>query len=181
MNVAYAIIAVVLLLALFVRRIPRDAHVVDGDTIKVRGRIWRLTGFDAPEWNQPGGAQSTAHLKGILTRGGMIGVLRGYDPYGRRRATILTLRGPLSWRMVWAGHAHADTLVGHLIQIPVRLVGRGLWGAETRAIHPSYWRQSQAVAQGRRMPHVRQRPRMRLDMRYSSRDGLQLPGGFRLP
>ena len=181
MTVVYALVALVVLLALFVRRVPRDAHVVDGDTLKVKGRIWRLTGFDAPEWNQPGGSQATTHLKALLARGGMIAVLRGHDPYGRRRATIFSLRGPLSWRMVWAGHAHADTLVGHLIQIPVRIVGRGLWGGETRAIHPTYWRHSQAVAEGHRMPHVRRRPRMRFDVRYSPRDGLQLPGGFRLP
>lgn len=137
----------VLLVLIFVRVVPRDAVVVDGDTIRVRDVSWRLSGFDAPEWNQPGGRQATAMLRAIVRRERSIAIVRSRDHYGRPLATILTLRGPVSWRMVVAGHAHGEGYVGGFLTGFAWVLRRGLWARRGRdeIVHPRVWRQRAAT------------------------------------
>lgn len=137
------LIAVVVLtvLRLTARRVPRNAFVIDGDTIRVDGVSWRLSGFDAPETNQPGGSEATAKLRGIIAREPTWAILRHEDVYGRPLATIHTRSGPLSWRMIAAGHAHGEGLIGGALTMFAHTLRRGLWASD-RAITPRIWRET---------------------------------------
>ena len=135
-----ALFAVLVLLARYrFRIVPADVRIVDGDTVRVRGDDWRLTGFDAPEWDQPGGKASTAHLATILRSGHTLAILRGLDAYDRPLATLITTRGPLSWRMALAGHAHGEGLVCSTLTLVARIARRGMWGMPG-TIRPRNWR-----------------------------------------
>ena len=134
------LIVLLVFAALTLRTVPRNAFIVDGDTIRVRGTAWRITGFDAPEWDQPGGGASTAHLRRIVQGSFGIAFVRGRDAYDRPLATILTCRGPLAWRMAWAGHAHGEGFVARIITRVARMRSVGLWSHD-RVISPRLWRE----------------------------------------
>lgn len=134
------IAAAIAILRLTYRPVPTRAVMVDGDTIKVDGVKWRLTGFDAPEWNQPGGRQATAFLSHVLRTERCYAYVRGSDAYGRPLATIVTPRGPLSWRMAFAGHAHGEGHTGTALTVVARILGRGLWSGRGRVLRPAQWR-----------------------------------------
>lgn len=133
-----------LLALLVVRTIPVHAHLVDGDTIDVRGARWRLAGFDAPEHDQPGGAAATAHLRSILAHSAKIAIVGGRDAYGRRLAHVWTTRGPLAWRMVASGHAHPLTKAGLLPLLWARIRGNGIWDGSHDVVPPKVWRAANA-------------------------------------
>lgn len=141
LQLALAAIPVVMIL-IFVRIVPRNARIVDGDTIRVRDVSWRLSGFDAPEWNQPGGSAATAALRAIVRREFAIAIIRRRDYYGRPLATILTVRGPLSWRMAAMGHGWGEGIVGRFLTGWAWVMRRGFWRERGRApiVHPRDWR-----------------------------------------
>ena len=130
--------ALAALTATRLRTVPADARVVDGDSLRVRGQSWRLVGFDAPEWDQPGGREATDLLRRLLANGRTLAVLRGRDAYGRRLASVLTPRGPLAWRLAAAGAVHGEGAVGTVLTIAARLRGVGIWSG--RPVHPRIWR-----------------------------------------
>lgn len=141
MTVVLGIAALALLPALlFVRTIPAHAHLVDGDTIDVRGTRWRLAGFDAPERDQPGGSDATAHLRTVLAHSHKIAFVGGRDAYGRRLAHVWTTRGSLAWRMVASGHAHPLTKAGLLPLLWARIRGNGIWDGSHAVVPPRIWR-----------------------------------------
>lgn len=43
-----------------------EARVIDGDTIAIAGRKFRLEGLHAPEVDEPGGAAATRFMRGLL-------------------------------------------------------------------------------------------------------------------
>lgn len=135
------LLATAIFAALTLRLVTADVKVVDGDTIRRKGVDWRITGLDAPEWDQPGGRAATAHLADILRTGHAIAFVRGGDAYGRPLATILTPLGPLSWRMAITGNAHGTGIVGGALTGIARLLGRGLWGLSGPTYSPRQWRE----------------------------------------
>lgn len=173
------IIGILALLALlFLRIIPASPTLVDGDTIVIRNRRWRLGGYDSPEKDQPGGKEATAHLRGILAEGRSLGIVVGMDIYRRPVVSVLTRRGLLSWRMISAGHAHATGPLGLVPMLAARIAGRGVWGAGHPVVSPERWRREHPRTYGGPRRSGRS-PRLRFD--YDARRGLRLPGGFRLP
>lgn len=133
-----AAIAVLGLIAL--RRVPQSFVIVDGDTIRFGTRDYRLSGFDAPEYDQPGGSQATEHLREIMRNETSWAYVWDVDAYNRPLAFIITLRGPLSWRMALAGHAHGEGRVGRLMTRIARSRRAGLWGIPGDIYLPSTWR-----------------------------------------
>lgn len=134
-------LAIVIFALLTLRIVPRTARIVDGDTIRIKGNDWRLTGFDAPEWNQPGGRSATCRLRAILRTSRSIAFVRGADFYGRPLATILTTRGPLSWRMAASGHAHGKGIVAAALTRIAKIRRVGMWRQQGIIIPPMLWRQ----------------------------------------
>ena len=141
MTIALALAGVLaVFVLLFIRIVPRKVKIIDGDTIEVRSVRWRLTGFDAPEWNQPGGAAATKALRKMLHGHFALAFVRSRDAYGRPLATIYTLRGPLSWRMTFSGHAHGEGIIPYILALVARIFRRGLWKGRHHKVHPRYWR-----------------------------------------
>lgn len=138
---AFFLIATLLMLVRYQFRIlSKTTYVTDGDSIIVRGLDWRLKGYDAPEWDQPGGQEASLHLHKILGEGYSLAIVRGCDLYNRPLATVLTLRGPLSWRMSLAGHGHGEGFVAGFLTFIARILRRGLWGRPGGGILPRLWR-----------------------------------------
>ncbi len=98
-------------------------RIIDGDTILAhtseqphqRLRLW---GIDAPESDQPHGAQATARLHALVPTGKMTKARNmGTDKYDR----ILVVIGednelPVNWTMVMTGNAHHMDRVLELLQ-----------------------------------------------------------------
>ena len=59
------------------------AHVIDGDTIKIRGMKIRLAGINAPELDQPYGVKSKYELVKIVKGKTVYVVLDGTTSYDR--------------------------------------------------------------------------------------------------
>lgn len=137
---AWAAIAFAVLVLLAVRLVPSGARIVDGDTMEVRGRKWRLVGYDSPERDQPGGKEASARLQSIVQGGLMIGIICGIDRYHRLLVRCYTLRGPLSWRMMGSGHGHATTRSGHIPTLYARARGVGIWDGRHEVVAPVFWR-----------------------------------------
>lgn len=179
----YAIGFVAVLMLIVVRTIPTYVEFIDGDTITVRGRRWRLGGYDAPEADQPGGTEATRRLQQILDQGRMIGIVTGIDPYGRLLVHVVTTRGLLSHRMCWSGHAHGEGVVGRLLAFTARMLGRGIWNGSHAVVTPRRWRDAHPRKGARQHAPRARRSSFRMPRMGQSygRDGLRLPGGFRIP
>lgn len=131
------------------------SHVADGDTLEVlvygdadTPITLRLYGIDAPEKNQPGGAESATYLRELLPKGSAIEVLeRRADKYGRAIAIIYSQGRCVNTAMLRAGHAwyYPRYCHGRLctqwerIQNDAARAGAGLW-KEPQPIPPWEWR-----------------------------------------
>ena len=78
--------------------VAKVKKVIDGDTIEIKdGARIRITGFDAPELEAPGGKAAKQRLQKILPRGTQIGIsAEKAKSYGRSVRQV-TLKGkPIS-------------------------------------------------------------------------------------
>ena len=136
-----------------------DGRPYDGDSVRVildgeRVEL-ELAEIDAPELDQPGGAEARAFVRGLLDEGESVLVLpRGKDRYGRMLADVWYDGGEhLNNEIVRAGWAWAyapdtnDRLRKH--EAGAREAGRGLWAMRDAggglwlphgAIEPRAWR-----------------------------------------
>ena len=147
-------------------KVPVGAfRIVDGDGVNIEHNKIRIIGFDAPEWNQPGGSDATAALSALLSKGFTLKPSGERDHYGRilarlfvrRRRFGLPLRADVAILMLAAGHGHCDArgrqwLGAHgRAEITARLMRRGLWSKSgflgLRALNPKYWRRQQQQRQ----------------------------------
>ena len=155
--------AILLVVWLYFRRpsvkVPAGAfRVVDGDGVNIHHDKIRIIGFDAPEWNQPGGEDATDALT-IFTLGGFVLRPSGQiDSYGRilarlfvkRRFFGIPYRTDVAILMLAAGQGHSNVrgrqwLEAHgRAELKARIMGRGLWAKSgfmgILAQNPKYWR-----------------------------------------
>lgn len=145
---AWAALALLIAFWGFVRMIGmpwlgRIQHFGDGDTVE--SRAWfndyriRIRGMDAPEYTQDYGKEARKALVELLEGRRVLFLPFGSDKHGRLLCWMFCARGPVSWIMVWRGHAWPDSLPTFLIHLPARLFRRGLWKSSVR-IRPSHWR-----------------------------------------
>jgi len=99
-----------LILALLRGGRSHDGHgpfVIDGDTIvSDRVRI-RISGIDAPEMSQSGGAEARSHLIRLIAGGSVRIEPLGADRYGRTVARVHARCGDLGRLMVRDGYARS--------------------------------------------------------------------------
>lgn len=130
--------------------------VVDGDTIHVadmQGRRIkvRLYGIDAPEQDQPGGAESTAALRRLLSGRRLSMRTITVDRHGRDVALIAADKWPVNETMIRQGYAWTFTRyckldfcaaweLAEFVALGSRL---GIWGLPPPAIPPWDWRRGE--------------------------------------
>jgi len=81
------------------------SHVRDGDIIEVNGRVIRLNGLAAPEWDEPGGAEATRGMRGLVDGRQVRCELDGERTHDRCAAVCYIEGRDLAAEMVCAGLA----------------------------------------------------------------------------
>ena len=129
-------------------------RVSDGDTIAVRikgeeVRI-RLYGIDAPEKNQPGGAEATAFLEDLLLTNEVMVKTLDVDKYGREVAVVSIIDGCnllqvqqmlLDYGLVWVYDKYCRASFckdWKEIEVRARENKAGIWAGEP--VEPWVWR-----------------------------------------
>ncbi len=130
-------------------------EVIDGDSLRIAGRIIRLQGFDAPEYRQdcaradgsawPCGRAARDRLAALAGSGDLACVDEGRDRYGRTIARCRNGAGDIGAAMVRDGLARRlrnarDTRYA-AEEDAARRAGRGLW--QGFHAHPADWRVTQ--------------------------------------
>lgn len=82
-----------------------EVRVIDGDTFESDTERVRLFGIDAPESDQPGGAQAAEALRRLIGKADPNCTEVDRDRYGRMVALCSISGGDLSLAMLRAGHA----------------------------------------------------------------------------
>ncbi len=123
-------------------------RVVDGDTVHVfyQDEVYkiRLTEIDAPERDQPYGANSTEYLKGLLNEGRVDVDISGTDRYGRKLGRLYWQGMDINRELVSAGYAWVyDKYVTdnsfYENQSKARNSKKGLW-EDQNPLEPWNWR-----------------------------------------
>ena len=125
-----------------------NIRVVDGDTIRAEAKgkeiKIRLVEIDAPEMNQPFGAQSKNFLNRLLYKKDITLISQGEDRYGRtlgeiyangKSANILMIKSGFAW--VYDRYVKDSSLYKY--QDQAKAENLGLWQAED-PIAPWVWR-----------------------------------------
>lgn len=134
-------------------------EVIDGDSLRIAGRVIRLQGFDAPEYRQdctlgdgrgwPCGRAARDRLAALVASGDLVCNDRGRDRYGRTIARCRNGEGDIGATLVREGLARRlrnarDTRYA-AEEDEARSAGRGLWqGAH---LHPADWRDARRAAE----------------------------------
>lgn len=126
-------------------------EAVDGDSLRVSGRMIRLQGIDAPEFNQTCrregqetrcGREAAQALKRLISKGEVTCKGFEHDRYDRLLATCTVVGEDIGAALVKSGHAvaYGDYV---LEEAEARANKRGLWAGtfdfprDWRALHPS--------------------------------------------
>lgn len=136
------------------RRISGKAWVTDGDGIRVSGQEIRLSGLDAPEWDQPARHRDGywfAHgkrVKSALIRkigGRHVDVaIEDYDKFGRALGVVTCDGRDIGEWLVREGHAIAAYSERYRhVEREARSARRGMW-AHALNIDPRAWRHREA-------------------------------------
>lgn len=100
-----AAVAILALLCLLAQSAIADLRIIDGDTFETDTERVRLFGIDAPESDQPGGAQAAEALRRLIGKADPNCTEMDRDRYGRVVALCAVSGVDLSLAMVRAGHA----------------------------------------------------------------------------
>jgi endonuclease YncB( thermonuclease family) len=153
-------IAVFALAGFLIRQQPEDlapklagfVTIVDGDTIRIRGKRIRLIGMDAPELHQACrdasgrdwscGRAARERLAALIANSAVTCSPRGHDRYRRVLAVCTSARGDdLGGTLVREGFAIAAYGNRYrLAETVARLGARGLWGGEFERLQQ--WRKT---------------------------------------
>lgn len=130
-------------------------RVTDGDTIEIAGQRIRLTGLDAPEWDQTCGTSSggiwdcglaAATRMRELARGRVLTCMpEGHDRYARLLALCRDGETDVAEALVGEGLAVSTGRYG-AAESAARAARRGLWQGDFVA--PAQWRASKAAGEG---------------------------------
>lgn len=127
-------------------------EVIDGDSLRIAGRVIRLQGYDAPEYRQdcaepdgrawPCGRAARDRLVALAGAGGLVCADHGRDRYGRTIARCRNHDGDIGAAMVREGLGRRlrnarDTRYA-AEEAEARRAGRGLWRGTHH--HPADWR-----------------------------------------
>ena len=125
-----------------------DIQVIDGDTIRaeVKGKEIkiRLVEIDAPEMNQPFGAQSKNFLNRLLYEKDVTLIAQGEDRYGRVLGNLFSNELNVNMLMVkfgfaWVYDEYAKNSSLYKYQDQAKAENLGLWRAKD-PIAPWVWR-----------------------------------------
>jgi endonuclease YncB( thermonuclease family) len=135
--------------------IAATAKVVDGDTLIIAGKSWRLYGIDAPEYRQtckdargldwPCGKAARAQLDAYVLSGSIVCEPQAEDAYGRSVARCASATVPdLAEAMSQAGLAISPAGRGRAAyddaEASARDAKRGIWQGEFDT--PAEWRKA---------------------------------------
>jgi len=130
-------------------------RVADGDTIEIAGQRIRLTGLDAPEWDQTCstaggppwscGRAATDRMRELTRNRSLSCQGEGHDRYGRLLATCRDGGTDIAEAMVAEGLAVA---AGRYLSAEsgARRAGRGIWQGDFD--RPADWRANKASGDG---------------------------------
>ena len=125
-----------------------NIRVVDGDTIRAEAKgkeiKIRLVEIDAPEMNQPFGAQAKNFLKRLLNEKDVTLISQGEDRYGRTLGEIYANGESANALMIKSGFAwvydrHVEDLSLNEYQDQAKAKNLGLWQGDD-PIAPWVWR-----------------------------------------
>lgn len=137
---------------------PGNVHIIDGDSLRVGGRIVRLQGIDAPEYRQscrdgagaewPCGREASAALERLTQTSGLTCESHEEDQYRRAVARCRNVAGEdLASALLsggWAVVLPRYALPGYeQAEEEARTTGRGIWRGEFE--HPADWRAAHGV------------------------------------
>ncbi len=130
-------------------------EVIDGDSLRIAGRVVRLQGYDAPEYRQqcaeadgrawPCGRIARERLGALAAGGGLACTDLGRDRYGRTIARCRAQDGDIGAAMVRAGlgrtlrNARDERYAAE--EAEARRARRGMWRGTHH--HPADWRDGQ--------------------------------------
>ena len=127
-------------------------EVIDGDSLRLRGRELRLEGIDAPEYEQtcrhgavaePCGKQARQALVALIGRGKPTCEVASHDRYGRGLAICRLGSVEINRQLVAQGHAVAFGMY-EAEEAAARRARLGIWAtsferpADWRAEHPRH-------------------------------------------
>ena len=125
-----------------------NIRVVDGDTIRAEANgkaiKIRLVEIDAPEMNQPFGAQSKKFLNSLLYEKDVTLIAQGEDRYGRVLGNLFSNELNVNMLMVkfgfaWVYDEYAENSSLYKYQDQAKAENLGLWRAKD-PIAPWVWR-----------------------------------------
>ena len=125
-----------------------NIRVVDGDTIRAEAKgkeiKIRLVEIDAPEMNQPFGAQSKNFLSRLLYEKDVTLIAHGEDRYGRVLGNLFSNKLNVNMLMVkfgfaWVYYEYAENSSLYKYQDQAKAENLGLWRAKD-PIAPWVWR-----------------------------------------
>ena len=127
------------------------ARVIDGDTMVAgNGTKYRIWGIDAPEHDQPGGAEAAAALGEIVGTGQISITVKGKS-YDRTVAAISVNNQDVGQAMLSKGMAYYCPQYAPRVEdyakaeAEARAARRGLWASDN-AISPAAWRRNKKAA-----------------------------------
>lgn len=140
-----------------------EAEVLDAETLRVEGRLYRLAGIDAPEAGQHCGLKGRLYPCGEIAKAGLMDLVAGASVTCRALAgsTVTGSAGDavapahcfsdgydLSEGMAYTGWAMADPVSGQAyraLEADAAKAGRGLWRGSF--VKPWDWRAGKRLPQ----------------------------------